>query len=137
MILHIPHSSRELGGHIELNREQENLGYLTDTDTDILFDGTFIRFPLSRFVCDVERLRVNEPMDGQGQGIIYRKDCYGDSIIRHTSDEEIYKMYDDHHRKLTLEINHQLAYFENVVIVDCHSFPSGASGVSDYAFCLE
>ena len=127
MILHIPHSSRELSDYVTLDNEQGNLDYLTDTDVDELFWYEYcdmIKFPLSRFVCDVERLKVNEPMEFKGQGIIYRKDCYGNDIIRHTSDEEIYKMYDDHHRKLTLAINRQLAYYENVVIVDCHSFSS-------------
>ena len=124
MILHIPHSSRELGGHVELSNELRNLSYLTDTDVDMIFDdGVPIKFPFSRFVCDVERLKVNEPMDSKGQGIIYRKDCYGNGIIRHISDEDVYKMYDEHHRKLTLMINKQLAYIEHVVIVDCHSFP--------------
>jgi N-formylglutamate amidohydrolase len=127
MILHIPHSSRVIDGHIELENEQANLDYLTDTDTDILFSYwgcDIIKFPLSRFVCDVERLEKDEPMEKCGRGIIYRKDAFGNDIKRITPDELIYKMYHMHHNKLTMVVNRQLAYHENVVIVDCHSFTS-------------
>ena len=81
MILHIPHASRELGGYVKLSNEKENLDYLTDTYADELFwGGDRIKFPLSRFVCDVERLEHNEPMETKGQGIIYRKDVFGNDI---------------------------------------------------------
>ena len=135
MILHIPHSSRELGNYVKLTNEQGNLDYLTDTDVDELFWYEYcdiIKFSLSRFVCDVERLEEhNEPMEAKGQGIIYRKDVYGNDIIRHISDEDVYEMYNEHHRKLRLLVNKQLAYYENVVIVDCHTFTPNSSNGGD------
>lgn len=137
MILHIPHSSRKIDGHIELSNEKANLDYLTDTDTDIIFSYwgcDIIRFPLSRFVCDVERFEYNEPMETCGQGIIYRKDVFGDTIKRVTSDEDIYELYREHHKKLTFTVNRQLAYHENVIIVDCHSFTSHSS--NDPEVCI-
>jgi len=125
MILHIPHSSRELGGYVKLSNEKENLDYLTDTYADELFwGGDRIVFPLSRFVCDVERLKHNEPMEAKGQGIIYRKDVFDNDIERIISDEDVYKIYKEHHRKLNVTTNKQLAYYENIVIVDCHTFES-------------
>jgi N-formylglutamate deformylase len=127
MILHIPHSSRVIDGHIELDNEQANLDYLTDTGTDELFSYwgcDIIKFPLSRFVCDVERLEENEDMDLIGQGIIYRKDVFGNNIKRITPDEQIYEVYHEHHKKLNVTVNRQLAYYNNVIIVDCHSFTS-------------
>jgi N-formylglutamate amidohydrolase len=116
-----------IDNHIKLKNEYDNLNYLTDTDIDIIFSYwgcDIIKFPLSRFVCDVERLEHNEPMETCGQGIIYLKDAFGEDIERITPDEEIYKMYHDHHRKLTITVNRQLTYYNNVVIVDCHSFTS-------------
>jgi N-formylglutamate deformylase len=125
MILHIPHASRELGNYIKLRNEKENLDYLTDTYADELFwGGDRIKFPLSRFVCDVERLEHNEPMEAKGQGIIYRKDVFGNDIERMISDEDVYKMYKEYHKKLNITTNKQLAYHENIVIVDCHTFKS-------------
>lgn len=132
MILHIPHASRKLDGHIELDDEQANLDYLTDTGVREIFEcsaNAIIEFPLSRFVCDVERLKNNEPMDQIGQGVIYRKDVFGNNIRRITPDNKIYKMYNDHHRKLTLAVNRSLSLFRIITIVDCHTFPSNVSNV--------
>ena len=40
-------------------------------------------------------------------------------------------MYKEHHKKLRLLVNKQLAYYENVVIVDCHTFTSDSSDDPD------
>jgi len=134
MLLHIPHASRKIDGNIELLNEKENLDYLTDVDIDILFDGYSIKFPYSRFVCDVERLKENEPMEKYGQGIIYRKDVYGNPIKRIISDDDVYRLYDEHHRLLNISVNRQLSLFKNVVIIDCHSFTS--SNINDPNVCI-
>ena len=134
MILHIPHSSRRLLGFIEMKNEQDNLDHLTDSYTDDIFDydgaSSIIKFPLSRFICDVERLE-NDPLENEGHGIIYTKDCFGDDIIRYISDDFIYKMYKHHHDKFTKAVNRSSTLYKNVVIVDCHSFPDPDHKYSD------
>ena len=55
MILHIPHAGTNTLGR---NIEQFDIDYLTDCRTDELFNCEFatkLVFPISRFVCDVER----------------------------------------------------------------------------------
>jgi len=126
MILHIPHSSIHLLSMVTLTRELENLYYYTDFLTDKIFcsgKGEPIIFPLSRFVCDVERL-PNDPLEEKGQGIIYRKDFFGNDIIRNNSDEEIMKIYNEHHIRLNKAVAQSLTLLPKCVVVDCHSFPS-------------
>jgi len=137
MILHIPHSSREIGVHIELDNEQANLDHLTDIYVNELFNYwgcDIISFPLSRFVCDVERLEHNDPMEVKDQGIIYRKDIFGNDINRITPDENIMKMYRNHYTKLNVTTNKQLCYYEYVIIIDCHTFAS--NDPSDPHVCI-
>jgi N-formylglutamate amidohydrolase len=124
MILHIPHSSRNLDGLVELQNEKENLDFLTDTYTKELFGGIEYKdiiFPYSRFVCDVERF-INDPMENKGQGIIYTKDNFGADIKRNISDEDVMKMYKEHHVNFNIKVNGILPYFSKYIIVDCHSF---------------
>ena len=134
MILHIPHSSRRLLGFIEMKNEQDNLDYLTDDFTDDIFDydgaSSIVKFSLSRFICDIERLE-NDPLVNEGHGIIYTKDCFGNDIVRYISDEIVYQMYRQHHDKFTKAVNSSLTILKNVVIVDCHSFPDPDHKYSD------
>ena len=125
MIIHIPHASRKLNGCVEIINEKKNLDFLTDVFVDELFEGrtdVTIRFVWSRFVCDVERFRENDPMEKKGQGVIYVRDVFGNPIKRNISDEEVYRLYDEHHKYLTREVNFGTANFDNVIIVDAHSY---------------
>ncbi|WP_045217566.1 N-formylglutamate amidohydrolase [Desulfonatronovibrio magnus] len=124
MILHIPHSSRFIEGMVELTNEKENLGFLTDDYVSELFDypdSTYIEFPLSRFVCDVERL-PDDPMEAIGQGIIYKRDVFGNKIKRNISDRSAMKIYKKYHNHLNKQINFELGFFDIVTIVDAHTF---------------
>jgi len=129
MILHIPHSSTKIPDGIIFDKSiDEDLLRMTDWYTDELFSysamAKFI-FPWSRLFCDVERFIDNEPMEQQGHGICYTRDSFGNHL-RHVIDEEkqaiIEKYYKPHHTKFSVECNHCLSLFNEVVIVDCHSF---------------
>lgn len=127
MIIHCPHSSRKIGKLIEFyDKEVENLNHLTDTNVDYLFSHeyhTMIRFPFSRFVCDVERFPY-DLMESKGQGIIYRRDVFNNIIKRHITDAKTYELYKMHHKKLNKSVNYALTLFPKVIIVDAHSFTS-------------
>lgn len=84
IVLNEPHASVEglyddrlSGWSIDERFINEVVFRLTDWHTDYLFHGTrhpkirTVRFPLSRFIVDAERL-WDDPMDDIGQGIIYR-----------------------------------------------------------------
>ena len=124
MLIHIPHSSRFISGLVKMSNERENLNSLTDDYVDEIFDYSncaYVRFPFSRFVCDVERL-YNDPMEEIGQGIIYKKDIYGNDIERIISDESTMMMYKIHHRYFGQQVNFLLGLFDSVPIVDAHTF---------------
>ena len=133
MILHIPHSSTNTLGR---NIEQFDIDYLTDWYTDDLFHHPYsdrVVFDVSRFVCDVERFTDDkEEMVKVGHGISYTKGTRNNDIVP-INKEEILNRYYKHHTKLNISTGKSLAYFNNVVIVDCHSFPSDKS---DYDFCI-
>ena len=133
MILHIPHSSTNTLGR---NIEQFDIDYLTDHRTNELFNcelSTKLVFPISRFVCDVERFPDDqEEMFKIGQGICYTKGTR-DNDITVIDKEEILKIYDKWHLDLIQLINQTLCYFHKVILVDCHSFPDN-EGYPD--FCI-
>ncbi|MBR3578875.1 MAG: N-formylglutamate amidohydrolase [Bacteroidales bacterium] len=78
IVLNIPHSSCK--GVLQYGWKVDVMPYvnrMTDWHTDILFNREDPRiksvvFPLSRFVCDVERLE-NDEMEKIGQGICYER----------------------------------------------------------------
>lgn len=129
MILHVPHSSTKIPEWVKFDKSiEEDLLRMTDWYTDKLFSysamAKFI-FPWSRLFCDVERFIDDEPMEQQGHGICYVKDSFG-GHLRNVSDEErkdiIEKYYSPHHTKFSIACNQCLSLFNEVVIVDCHSF---------------
>jgi len=145
MIIHIPHASRKIDGLIELTREKENLDFLTDDYVKELFYNipinvsAYIEFGYSRFVCDVERFKEKDIMDDFGQGVIYTVDIFGDPIKRNISDQNTYKLYDQHHLRLKKHVNKSLCYFDDIVIIDAHTFepvnddqPDICIGIDDY-----
>ena len=123
MLLHIPHSATKMLDGVQVEELDGNQFALTDWYTDELFyheSAEPIIFPFSRLSVDVERLKVNEPMDKYGMGILYEKDIFGNVIKR--TNEDCMEYYNDHHYKLNQAVNKYLSYFDKVFIVDCHSF---------------
>ena len=131
MILHIPHSSTHIP-ELESNSKitQNDINLLTDWYTDELFDHEFatrVVFEWSRLVCDVERYRNDgdEPMTKFGHGVVYLNGATGNKIRdydKNLSDVTKVLLYDAHHSKLNKITGTSLALFNEVVLVDCHSF---------------
>ena len=130
IVLNIPHSSingifdEEIGGWYEnpffINGPVRDL---TDWYTDMLFsingieNVTPVVFNYSRFVCDVERIE-NDPMEKEGQGIIYS--YYGGYVrrLRPENKEKILKLREDHLSRIAENISDD----GSTVLIDCHSF---------------
>ncbi len=149
-LLHIPHSSLYVPASC---RDQfvlsdvaleEELFRLTDHATDVLFQRSAVEdapggpkegtvhplvFPLSRFVVDAERFADDdqEPMEGRGQGVLYRLTTYGGALRRALLPRErerlLEQYYRPHHAELTRRVDRALEVYGRALIVDCHSFP--------------
>jgi N-formylglutamate deformylase len=138
LILHIPHSSCNIPlvfrDQIILSDEEllAELLLITDSYTDVLFDfpkTTTIKFPISRLLVDVERFSddTKEPMSNQGMGMFYKRTANGNKLKRDLHQHErkrLEQYYDDHHEKLFVEVNSELATIGRALIIDCHSFPA-------------
>lgn len=129
MILHIPHSSTVIPDDVIFDKDiTEDLKRMTDWRTDELFSYSSMEtiiFPYSRLFCDVERFARNESMEQYGHGICYTKDSFGNQLRSISISERmeiLENYYWPHHRKLLKACNHALTLFDQVVIVDCHSF---------------
>jgi len=123
MILHIPHSSTNIEDY---DIDQESINALTDWYTDDLFykaSTERIVFNYSRFICDVERFEVDEPMEKFGMGLQYTKNIHGKEIVPKWSYEGVLALYRRHHKKFVRRVDYWSGYFALRVIVDCHSFP--------------
>ena len=140
MLLHIPHSSIVMVDDIKVVNLQDNLNLLTDWFTDELFSHSsaeYIVFKYSRLSVDVERYLHDEPMEKHGQGVLYKKDAFGEYIER-GDDTKCLKLYHDHHYLFNQKVGWYLAYFPIAFIVDCHSFldkenrPDICLGVGSY-----
>ena len=129
IVLQIPHTSVNgiFGPYGKWPRNphfiNECVNKWTDWYTDFLFATSnekvaSVVFPYSRFVCDAERIE-NDPMEAQGQGILYRQfDGYCRGIL--TSQESGF-LY--HQRRLHLDAVRSLLTPDSLLI-DCHSFPA-------------
>ena len=135
LILHIPHSSTTIPDsyrHIyrhpgQLNKE---LFRLTDLYTDELFtaNADTLIFPVSRFLCDVERFRdkKEEEMTKKGMWICYTHTPLGQPLADFDEAHEreiLTTYYDRHHAKFTRITAAKLAAYGQAIIIDCHSFP--------------
>ena len=139
MVLHIPHSSKNIPeqiisfiilNDIELNEE---LIRMTDAYTDELFvfpGIVSVVFPISRLAVDPERFLDDseEPMVEKGMGVIYTKTSDGRPLRNPPPPDErealIARFYVPHHRALEEAVGRELAENGSCVLVDCHSFPS-------------
>ena len=71
---------------------------MCDLYTDELFQHGAARrvvFPYSRFSCDVERFKENEPMEKFGMGFRYTRDALGQDIARKDDIQAIQALYDN------------------------------------------
>lgn len=92
----------------------------TDWFTDLLFnsdDVDMVRFPYSRFFCDVERL-VDDPLEDKGQGIVYTNFNEFEKDLTPEVKEEAMMMYHQYIEKVSGEIE------DGTLLIDCHSFPA-------------
>jgi N-formylglutamate deformylase len=139
VILHIPHSSKEIPVDIRSSlllsdtELESEIIRLTDSYTDELFDfmgAIKVVFPVSRLIVDPERFidDSHEPMFKHGMGVVYTRDTRGRLLRLHLSENErnglIQKYYEPHHKKLTEAINKAINDYRHCLIIDCHSFPS-------------
>ena len=135
MILHIPHSGTDILGR---NIEQDDINELTDWFTDELFFHKYsdrVVFPISRFVCDVERFHDDqELMVKEGHGICYTKGTHNNDIEVKNKHDIIENIYKKHHKKLNSIVRKMLSYFPRIIVVDCHSFTPKNSDEPD--FCI-
>lgn len=112
----------------------------TDWYTDMIFAPSpkfkgrveAVVFPLSRFVCDVERLE-NDPLENKGQGILYtRYKGYERGDLSISAKETLLDKRNAHLARL----EKMLRGIEdgipcNSVLVDCHSFSSSIDEETD------
>ncbi len=137
IVLHIPHASKSFPIPFlqfmrsitniaeELIRLTPAIDALTDTYTDELFappvdaDEKYlehfevVQFPYTRIYCDVERL-INDPLEQQGFGIIYRWTNLGGTLVNHYP--AMHYAYVAHHCQLMTALSHKC------LLLDCHSF---------------
>ena len=134
IILHIPHSSRNIPNYDGYVVDRETLvneiNTLTDWFTEELFDLPFQKIvtPFSRIFCDVERFEDDsvEVMAKYGMGMCYTHLDNG-QIMRNTTPvlRKKIKMdyYNKHHALLEKGTTETLSKNNKVIITDCHSFP--------------
>jgi N-formylglutamate deformylase len=143
VVLHIPHSSREIPTderqaiHLDDAALDTDLLRMTDSFADELFPATPVEadriiFPLSRLVCDVERFPSDEdePLAARGMGAIYIRTSKG-NVLRAEPDAAnrqalLGRWYWPHHARLERAVNDVVTQSGTCLIVDCHSFASVA-----------
>ena len=138
IILHIPHSSKLIPEkylryfYLNKNELDQEINLMTDHFTDDLFDVkttniSSIKFPVSRLLVDPERFELdqNEPMSKVGMGCLYEKTSYGKKLknINKIREKLLDGFYRPHHKKLENLVKSKLNNYENIIIIDCHSFP--------------
>lgn len=134
IVLNIPHASIE--GIAESGWQQgksffSKVREWTDWYTDYLFWSnqkqiTPVRFNLSRFIVDVERIE-NDPLDAIGQGILYKKFVDCERTSDSSEQRRLLSAYYQHIDKLRNNLTSQS------ILIDCHSFPSV---LSDIDICI-
>jgi len=140
LILHIPHSSIYfphrrgfLINENELIKEAEHMG---DLHTEELFypkehweRHMAVVAGFSRVFCDAERYEEDEKemMSRFGMGATYTHNDDGKKIREMSTalrEEILAEYYRPHHKKLEVNVEECLENNEEVLIVDCHSFPN-------------
>lgn len=113
-----------------MKRYLDELPYMTDWYTDELFVngiGKPLIAPVSRLLCDVERLKddMKEEMSTVGMGICYTQthnlEILANFKFSHKL-EMIRKYYDPYHQALKSYVKQAFDEHKCVLILDCHSF---------------
>jgi N-formylglutamate amidohydrolase len=136
IVLNVPHSSIE--GLTDPQLSSWNLSPAfynecilrwTDWYTDYIFACPndkrieMVRFPLSRFIVDAERL-WNDPMEDIGQGIVYTDfENYHRQISDSHKVEELCNYWIKHQQNLANHLS------DDSLLLDCHSFPEHLSNI--------
>lgn len=136
IILNIPHSSAFIPVNTWNGDIQSEVNKWTDWFTDIIFKPRGIDdrivpvvFSFSRFFCDVERLKENEPLEEVGQGRFYTNF----NGCTREKEGEAYIMAEQACLLHDILLSSQINGNDNLII-DCHSFPSELA--SDIDICL-
>lgn len=140
VILHVPHSSREIPEEIRkdilLNDEQlaSELDEMTDSHTDkiaALATADLARLPwifrnkLSRLVIDPERFPdEREIMNKVGMGAVYQKTSIGENLRMAGFDPKplIEKYFNPYAHAFTQLVDQLLNKYKSVFIIDVHSY---------------
>lgn len=142
LFVHIPHDSTEIppAERTDYLISEEALGgellRLTDWHTAELYAAglpaaDMVRAEVSRLVVDVERFADDrlERCAAVGMGATYVKTCAGEPLRALSPErraELLARYYWPHHRRLDEAAAERLARFGRCVILDAHSFPTGA-----------
>lgn len=127
IILNVPHSApcTDFSAWSDPEAVQREHDKWTDWHTDTIFSDhagrvTMHRAADSRYVVDMERL-PDDPMEAQGQGIIYTasKDGIATREVKLTEIHTLMNRYWDYHMQLA-----RLTAAKDSILIDCHSFPS-------------
>lgn len=132
-IYYIPHSSTYIPEEYlsEYNVSKEDLklyaSILCDVRTNEMVNkNDAIIFPYSRLFCDVERFNSNkEEMNKIGMGVLYKVN-HNLEIIRENPSEDIIKYYIEHHEKLNNVTRKYLEEYDEILIIDLHSYSKQA-----------
>lgn len=137
IVLNIAHTSLEFpyATRWQGNIEQQ-IRHWTDVYTDALFHPDFrfasqvvpVRYPYSRFFCDVERLEA-DPLESIGQGIVYTR--FQGCRRTPSYEERMLALQSYYHHQC--QLLSQVAD-EHTLLLDCHSFPAELS--ADVDICL-
>ena len=130
IVLHVPHNGTVFPPAMKEWYEDHGINllecarWLTDHYTADLFRSEEPRtravvFPISRIICDVERL-LNDPLEERGLGITYDLSLVtGLKNAPRPQKESMMRLYSIHHNLLKSVMEKQS---EPTLLLDCHSF---------------
>ena len=122
MLIHIPQSSVKLIDSFAIT--SDDINHVTDLFTDELFfwaGAEKMIFPLSRLVCDVERL-IDDPLEKDGYGIHTTKTDSGIVYRDNTDYDRVMSLYNRWHKLLAKKVLDHSHYTDKVILIDAHSF---------------
>ena len=127
ILVHIPHAvpATDFNSWSNPCSVKQEADKWTDTHIDVVFRDPenrvqFLKATRSRYVVDMERLK-DDPMEAQGQGIIYTmsKDGKSRRTVSDAERKELMEEYDLYHERLR-----SLTAKKGTLIIDAHSYPS-------------
>ena len=141
VIFHVPHDSKVIPAEVRHQFALDDAALMqeiikmTDHHTLELFtrgvpEQQIIRSPVSRLVVDVERFvdDAMEPMATRGMGVVYQQTSSGEALRHPIEIKErlalINDWYHPHHHKLISLTQQLLDKYNQVLLIDAHSFPS-------------